>query len=197
MPGYGGAAQPSMGGALLRASGVVLFMAGLFIAAGVGIYLALDEISGDDSTPSAAGPSPTGDASPSGDATEGPTRAPGTVEEALQGTPFSFSSLQAAWEAKGITVTVGEISQAVTGFDYDAVDFTLSRGETTMEMSVILYGQDQIGADWNLGTPATPIDGTVPDGADVWYNQNAVVITRVQSEELRPDALDAFLEISA
>lgn len=201
MPAYRHSVRPSMGNALLRALAVVLFAAGIFIAGGVGIYLALESLSSDDSgspfatqTPVAQG-SPSDGASPTDD---GATRAPGTVEAALEGSPFSFTRLDAAWQAKGLSVDVGDLSQTVTNFNEDAVNVVLSRDGATMELSIILYdGAEGPGSDWNLGVSPSPLPpGQIPADATVWYNRNAVVVVRVNSEAIKPDALAAFLDLA-
>ena len=203
MPSYRPLPQPSVGGAFLRAAGVVLFALSLFAAAGVGIYIALDELNGDDAPttnpPPDGSPAPSDAPSETGDSTEtdGATDIPPTLEEALEGSPYSFANLEAAWETKGLTVTLGEISEAVTGFGRPAVDATLTRDSATMEVSLLLYASPEAkDAEWTLGVNPAPKDddAVVPDGASVWYNVNAVVIVRVSNEEIRGDALDGFLD---
>jgi len=201
MPAYRQSVRPSMGNALLRALAVVMFAAGIFIAGGVGIYLALDSLSGDDGPPPFATQSPAAQGGPSEGTSptdDGATRAPGTVETALEGSPFSFSRLDAAWQAKGLAVDVGDLSQTVTGFNEDAVNVVLSRDGATMELSIILYDSAEgTGADWNLGISPSPLPpGQIPADATVWYNRNAVVVVRVPSDVLKPDALAAFLDLA-
>jgi hypothetical protein len=204
VPAYRPPRRPSFVGAFLRAAAVVLFALGVFVIAGVGIYIALQEIQGDDDgnnggsvapseTPAASGsPSATGEGTP----TEGATDVPETVEEALQGDPFSFDDIEAAWSGRDLTATVGEISEAVTGFSRPAVDVTLTREGASMELSVIIYGsRDEIGQDWTLGAnPAPRGDTQLPPGSSVWYNVNTVVIVRVSHDALRDDARDGYFE---
>ncbi|MEX1194435.1 MAG: hypothetical protein WD904_14225 [Dehalococcoidia bacterium] len=201
-PAYRGAEERSVGAAFLQAAAVVFFALGIFIVAGVGIYVALGELQGDDNpgvpsatSPGATDPSASAGASPS----DTSTRVPGSLEEALAGSPFPFTRLQAAWEGKDLTVDIGEISTAVTNFDVDAVDVTLSRGGATMSISVLLYGsQDGPAADWNLGgTPSPKEPGRIPADTSIWYNLNAVVVVTQHSEAIKPDALAAFLDLAS
>ncbi len=204
MPSYPPRPRPSIGGALLRAAGVVLFALGIFAVGGAGIYIALNSIGGGDSDEPAPGPS----ASPSpaetddGDgngatATGTATDVPETVEEALSGSPYSFSHLEDAWHARALAVSVGQISQSVTGFAEPAVDITLTGNGATMELSVLIYpSAGDKDAEWTVGANPQPKGaGDLPAGAAVWYNANAVVVVRVVSEALRQDALDGFLAL--
>jgi hypothetical protein len=201
MPSYPPAPRPSTGGALLRAAGVVLFALGIFIVAGVGIYLGLDQIRGD-SDGSATAP-PTASAASSAtaeasDVTGDATDVPPTVEEALSGSPYSFSNLEVAWHARALAVSVGEVSESVTGFGEPAVDMTLTGNGATMELSVLVYASaDAKDEEWTLGVAPQPKGaGVLPAGASVWYNANVVVVVRKSDPALRQDALDGFLALS-
>ena len=205
MPSYPSPRRRSTGGALLQAAGVVLFAVGIFIIAGGGIYFALNAIG--DSADDNATPSPTespastasdepgdgGDGSVAGDATD----VPATVEEALSGSPYSFSHLEDAWHARALAVSIGEISESVTGFGEPGVDVTLTGNGATMELSVLIYSSaDAKDTEWTLGAAPQPkVDGELPAGSSVWYNANAVVVVRASSPALRQDALDGFLAL--
>lgn len=205
MPSYPSPQRRSIGSALLRAAGVVLFALGIFIIAGLGIYFALDAIrdGGDDK----ATPAPT--ESPASAATDEPgddgagsvasdaNDVPPTVSEALSGSPYSFSHLEDAWHARALVVSIGEISESVTGFEEPAVDITLTGNGATMELSVLIYSSaDAKDMEWTLGAAPEPkVDGELPAGSSVWYNANAVVIVRAAAPALRQDALDGFLAL--
>jgi len=203
LPAYPPPQRRSIGSALLRAAGVVLFSLGIFIIVGLGIYLALNAIgdSDDDATPvptespAAATDEPADDdaGSAAGDATD----APPTVSEALLGSPYSFSHLEDAWHARALAVSIGEISESVTGFGVPGVDVTLTGNGATMELSVLIYSSaDAKDLEWTLGAAPEPkIDGVLPAGSSVWYNANAVVIVRVSAPALRQDGLDGFLAL--
>lgn len=205
VPQYMGPPRPSVSGALMRAAGVVLFALGFFIAAGVGIYLAIDAVNGDDGSSTPATSTPTAldsstdandEATPTGDATE-TEGVPGTVEDALRGDPYGFPVVEQAWEGEGFTVTVGDFSEDVTGFSEDAVDVTLERDGGEMDMSILMYDDTSAPAtDWNLGAhPSPKLDGELPVGSKVWYNKNVVVVVRVANDALNEDAFNAFLEL--
>ncbi|HEY5625764.1 MAG TPA: hypothetical protein VIT93_04680, partial [Dehalococcoidia bacterium] len=187
------------------AAGVVLFALGTFVIAGVGIYLAFNAIGDDGNATSmpalTESPAPSGADEPGdngdGSVTPDVTDVPATLEEALSGSPYSFSHLEDAWHARALAVTVGEISESVSGFGEPAVDITLTGGGATMELSVLIYASaDAKDAEWTLGVaPAPKVAAVLPAGSSVWYNANAVVIVRVSSSSLRQDALDGFLSL--
>ena len=205
MPSYPPPPPRSISSALLRAAGVVVFALGIFIVAGGGIYVALNAIGdGDDDnvTPSptespasaaSAEPGDNGDGSVAGDATDLPV----TVEEALSGSPYSFSHLEDAWHARALAVSIGEISESVTGFGEPAVDITLTGNGETMELSVLIYSSAEAkDSEWTLGVgPEPKVNGELPAGSSVWYNANAIVVVRVPAPALRQDALDGFLAV--
>ncbi|HEY5640891.1 MAG TPA: hypothetical protein VIW01_12675 [Dehalococcoidia bacterium] len=196
--------RPSIGGALLRAAGVVLFALGAFAVGGVGIYIALNAVGGSDSDEPADGPtespSPTVTDNGAGNgatATGAATDVPETVEEALSGSPYSFSHLEDAWHARALAVSVGEISESVTGFAEPAVDITLTGDGEAMELSVLIYpSADAKDTEWTVGAKPQPKGaGELPAGSAVWYNANVIVVVRVVAAGLRQDALDGFLAL--
>jgi hypothetical protein len=203
MPAYAGPPRPTVSGAILRAAAVVFFALGIFIAAGVGIYLALDAVNGDDDATAAATATPTTldsateNAGGNDDGSVEDDGEPRTVEDALRGDPYGFSSVESAFKSAGFTVTTGDFSEAVAGFSEDAVDMTIEKDGLTMETSILMYdSSDAPGEEWALGTPTTPKgDGIVPVGSSVWYNRNVILVIRVNDGTLRPDALEAFLDI--
>jgi hypothetical protein len=200
-PRYPAPQRSSNAGAIFRSLATVLVSVGLLVAAGVGIYLALDTISEaleDDGeavvNPGDETPVPSDGASPL------PTLPPDTPEEALEGDPLSFTRFASAWQSAGITASPGNLSTAVTGFSRPAVDVTLSRNGESMVIAMLLYdGAGAPGSEWNLGAEAiTPKTGTIPACERcIWYNLNAVVIVTEPNEALRQEALDAFLDVSS
>jgi len=202
LPSYPPSPRRSIGSAFLRAAGVVAFSLGVFGIVGAGIYFALNTI-GDDADDSATpvpteSPAPTDEPDDSvggvaGDATD----VPATLEEALSGSPYSFSHLEDAWHARALAVSIGEISESVTGFGEPAVDITLTGDGATMEMSVLIYSSAEAkDMEWTLGVAPEPkVDGEVPSGSSAWYNANVVVVVRVVAPALRQDALDGFLAV--
>ncbi len=204
MPSYQPRPQGSIGSAMLRAAGVILFALGVFVLVGAGIYFALDSIGGSES----ASPTPTLSASPAPGASDalgggsdtdpaGTAGVPPTVEEALAGSPYAFAQLEDAWHARALAVTVGEISELVTGFGAPAVDVTLTGNGATMELSVLIYASAEAkNAEWTIGADPQPTgDGDLPAGASVWYNANAIIIVRSTDPVLRQDALDGVLAL--
>lgn len=197
------------GGAALRAAGTILITVGLFAAGGIGIYIALttisDAVNGDNGgsvavvTPApgaSAGASST--PGPGGGSTEGvtPSPLPKSVDQALNGSPLTFKQVQAAWEAKGLTVVVGGVSTEVTGFATTAVDVTLSKGGASLSVAVLFYDSaGQLAADWTVGDVVATKSGHVPSGPSPWADHNAVVVMLADNATIHADARDAFLGI--
>jgi hypothetical protein len=194
-------ARPESSGnavAIARVIGTTLISIGLLAAAGIGIYIALtsitDALDGDDGGPNGVGteasPSPT-------DGSATPTASP--EGDALSGGPLSFSRLETAWGSKGIEATPGDVNAQITGFSTAPVDVTLSRGNDEMEVAVLIYDSPgAVSQDWDLGQRPVPKAGrTIPADATVWYNLNAVVVVLESNDAIRPDALEAFLSLSA
>ncbi len=192
-------------GPAMRAIGTVLITIGLFIAAGIGIYLALTTLSnaidsGDNSGAVAGSPTPnaSGSGSPgASDApTESPTPVPESVEQALNGSPLSFPAVRSAWESKGLSVSVDAVSNEVTGFGTTAADVTLSKSGATMKVAVLFYDSaEQLVGDWSVGETVTPKKGHTPSGPSPWANHNAVIVMLADDGTIHADARDAFLGI--
>jgi hypothetical protein len=119
------------------------------------------------------------------------------VDEALSGSPYSFSHLEDAWHARALAVSIGEISESVTGFEEPGVDITLTGNGATMELSVLIYSSaDAKDTEWTVGAEPEPkVNGKLPVGSSVWYNANAVVVVRVSAPALRQTALEGFLAL--
>ena len=193
----------------MRAAGTILITIGLFIAGGIGIYIALttisDAVNGDNGgsvaavtpTPAASGGasrSPGQSGGPTGQPTPSPV--PKSVEQALAGSPLTFKQAQAAWEAKGLTVAVGGVSTEVTGFATTAVDVTLSKGGASLTVAVLFYdSSQQVATDWTIGDVVVAKTGQVPSGPSPWADHNAVVVMLADDATIHADARDAFLGI--
>jgi hypothetical protein len=198
-------AQPrarSGSGPALRAMGTLLITIGLFVAAGIGIYLALttlsDAVNGGDDTAAAGSPTPNGSESPgaSSTTTGTPTPIPESVEQALNGAPLSFPAVRSAWEGKGLTVSVGNVSSEVAGFKTTAADVTLTKGAATIKVAVLFYDSpEQLASDWAIGDTVTPKTGHTPGGPSPWANKNSVVVMLEDDDAIHADARDAFLQI--
>jgi hypothetical protein len=195
-------------------TGLTAFAAiGLVAAAGIGIFIAIstlgDAINGDDNVEV-----PGGSATPAVTATPAPTDASGNtitpaptativptpegLTDALNGSPLSFDSLQTAWAAKGITASAEKVDDSVTGTATTPVSVTLSKGDDEMHLAVLFYS-DASGPvqDFDLGDAVTPNEGrSIPAGAVGWWHSNVVVIVLDQVDSIKPDAFDAFINLS-
>jgi hypothetical protein len=125
-----------------------------------------------------------------------PTPPPATPPaEALQGNPYSFSNLQSAWHAKGLNVALGYVSPTFSGFTPVPFDITLTRGESSANVYVLIY-KDRNGPsqEWNLSGAPTPAGGrrTAPHERG-WFNSNVIVLLRSGSPEVANLVKDAFL----
>lgn len=198
--------RPQGGAAAYKALGTVLIAVGLFVAAGIGIFIALstlsDAIQSDDDDSVAA--TATADGSETPGATDGsPTPVesptPESPSDALRGDPLSFSRVEAAWIEKNLTVEVGDPSNEVSGFKTTAITVTLTRDESTMVVAVLFYDSpDEMQTDWNIGADIVPkAGGVMPAGTFAWANLNAVIVVAQSDEAIRPDAREAFLDLTS
>ena len=197
--------RPSPWGRIIRSLGVVLITIGLFVAAGIGIFIALNQLSDalDDDNGGVANPTATPDTSASPGETDGPdgSEAPSPTqvapEEALEGSPLSFDQLEEAWDNDGITASPGDVAESVTGMTDTPVRVTLSRTGDAMELAVLLYDStEERDADWDINArPVAPRAGrSVPAGSRIWFNRNAIVVVLQSSDSMHEDALAAFLD---
>jgi hypothetical protein len=136
-------------------------------------------------------------ATPAASATPPPETPP---PEALAGSPFSFASLQNAWQGKGLTVAPGAISGGFNGFKKAAFDVNVAHTGGNASLSVLLYGSpDEPKEDWDLpaGSRPAPKEGrSLPAHETIWWNSNAIVVVRNSSGDANNTALDAFLNAS-
>ena len=182
----------------------------LLVAGGIGVYLAVGLIS-DAAGGSSASPSASVTQSPGASETPAPTDTAGNtltpsptlaptpegLTDALQGSPVSFDSLQAAWQAKGIVATATEVNTDVTGTETTPVTVTLSRGGEEMHLAVLFYDDPSAPYhDFDLTDTVTPLEGrSIPGGSYGWYNRNVVVIVLDQVQAIKADAFDAFVNL--
>jgi len=143
---------------------------------------------------------------PSAEATPAPAPASATPPpatpppEVLAGSPYSFSSLQNAWQAKGLTVAAGALSAGFNGFKKSAFDVSLAHTGGNASLSVLIYGSpDEPKEDWDLpsGSRPAPKEGrSVPSHETIWWNSNVIVVVRSSSGDANNMALEAFLGVT-
>ncbi len=147
-------------------------------------------------------PSPSPGASPTAGAVATVTPPPATPPaEALSGNPYSYTSLEKAWQGKGMTVAVGAVSSDFSGFKVSPFDVNLSRSGGTAALSVLVYpDHDAPKEDWDLpaGSRPSPREGRVlPAHETIWWNSNIIAVVRNTSgTDISNDALDAVLNAS-
>lgn len=134
---------------------------------------------------------------------DGATATPPSVTppaEALSGNPFSYSSLEKAWQGKGMTVTPGALSDGFSGFKISAFDVNLSRGGSTAALSVFVYANhDEPKEDWDLPSGSRPTQKSgrsLPAHETIWWNSNVIVVVRSTSGDINQDALDAVINLA-
>lgn len=196
---------------VLQTAGTVLIVAALFLAAGIGVYIAINTLSGALNNGSEVTPggseTPGATSSPAPTDADGNTTTPGpsativptpeSLADALNGVPLSFSTLQAAWADKGITATAEKVDDSVTGTATTPVSVTLSKGSAEMHLAVLFYGDPSTPyEDFDLAEAVTPKEGrSIPGDAVGWFNRNVVVIVLDQDPDIKPDAFDAFVNL--
>ena len=145
-------------------------------------------------------PTPSAEATPAAapaSATPPPVTPP---PEVLAGSPYSFSSLQNAWQAKGLTVAAGGLSGGFNGFKKSAFDVSVAHTGGNAALSVLIYGSpDEPKEDWDLpsGSRPAPKEGrSLPGHETIWWNSNVIVVVRSSSGDANNMALEAFLAVS-
>jgi len=145
-----------------------------------------------------ATPAPEATASPAAATATPPPATP--PPEVLTGSPFSFASLQNAWQAKGLTVGLGEASAGFNGFKKPPFDVNLAHAGGNASLSVFVYGSpDEPKDDWDLpsGSRPSPKEGrSLPNHETIWWNGNVIVVVRNSSGDANNTGLDAFLNVS-
>jgi len=130
-------------------------------------------------------------------ATPPPATAP---PEVLAGSPYSFSNMQNAWQAKGLTVAPGPLSGGFNGFKKPPFDVNVAHTGGNASLSVFIYGSpDEPKDDWDLpaGSRPSPKEGrSLPSHETIWWNSNVIVVVRNSSGDANNTALDAFLNMS-
>jgi len=142
------------------------------------------------------GGSPTATAAPG----RSPTATPGAVGPGLTGRPYSFSNLQSALTAKGITSSQGSQSSGFTGMATTSYDVHMTKGSDTLDAYVLVYPTaDAVETDWQLSTgeaPSLKSGRTVPSHVARWYNGNIVILVKSRTGTISNDAFDAFISMS-
>jgi hypothetical protein len=143
------------------------------------------------------------EATPAPEATPGPAAATATPPpptpppEVLGGSPYSFASLEKAWQGKGLTVAAGPLSSGFNGFKKPPFDVSLAHTGGNASLAVFIYGSpDEPKDDWDLpsGSRPAPKEGrSVPSHETIWWNSNVIVVVRTSSGDANNTALDAFL----
>src|SRR6266540_3449413 len=145
---------------------------------------------------------PSPGASPTAGVVATATPPPGTPPEAaLSGNPYSYSSLEKAWQGKGMTVAVGAVNSDFSGFKVSPFDVNLSREGGTAALSLLVYqDRDAPKEDWDLpaGSRPSPKEGrVVPAHETIWWNSNIIAVVRsTTGTDISNDALDAVLNAS-
>jgi hypothetical protein len=141
-------------------------------------------------------------AEPTVQITEGPTPEPTPPPatppaEALRGNPYSLSNLQQAWQARGLTVTLGYVAPTFSGFATVPFGVTVSRGGSSADLYVLIYrDRNQPSGEWNLSSAPAPAGGRRTAAYERgWFNSNVIVLLRGGSPEVANEAKDAFLGI--
>ena len=145
-------------------------------------------------------------ATPAPEATPAPAAATATPPpatappEVLAGSPYSFSNMQNAWQAKGLTVAPGPLSGGFNGFKKPPFDVNVAHTGGNASLSVFIYGSpDEPKDDWDLpaGSRPSPKEGrSLPSHETIWWNSNVIVVVRNSSGDANNTALDAFLNMS-
>ena len=142
-----------------------------------------------------------GDGAPAGTSTPLPTTqatsSPTPGLPAVNGSPFSLSTLETAWKAKGLTLFSEGTSKGFSGQAVAPSAVRARRGAESALLAVLVYPNgDAIKQDWNLSTGAapSPTDGrSMPASQSVLWNQNVVVVLISGDASVAADAKAAFL----
>ena len=187
---------------LSRAAVPLMLTVGVLALGIGGLFLGLQVIDDITSSEGSSQPDDGLGAGESPSVTEAPTATPEPTAPpaALEGSPFSFSNLESAWEAKGITATPGEAETGIAGMRRTPVTVTLEKDAVTMTVALLVYsGPQQVSEDWDLQSGRAPVPKagrTVPASPSIWWNQNVVVVVLEDSGALGRDPLQAFLDLA-
>lgn len=202
--------RPSRGAGAGEFAIIIGFIIFLAAAVGAGSYIvigSLDINNGDDDGAAAANPTPTpvgATATPPAalrTAAATPTRTPApSLPPGVDGDPYSLSSIEAAWEAEGMTVTGGSAATGFTGFSLAPTSVTVSRSGTSVDTAVFVYDDPSAPAeDWTLvvGQRPVPKPGrTIPTHFTIYWNTNVVIVVLDDPGALGADLLDGILNMA-
>jgi hypothetical protein len=117
----------------------------------------------------------------------------------VNGSPFSLSSLEKAWQAKGLTLFSGGGAPGFSGLSLTPAAVRAQRGSDTAALAVLIYPNSQsMKADWQISGGAAPVPQggrAIPSHESIWWNQNAVVIFLSGAAPIGNDAKEAFLAL--
>jgi len=148
----------------------------------------------------ASNDTPTASPQPSDSAAQTATPAPTPIPPAATtGSPFSFTTLESAWRAKGVTPKLGTSASGFAGFKISPLDVTLS-GPGSAQLAIFFYNtRDAPQQDWDLvaGQRPSPKSGrAIPGHSSIWWNGNVIVVVRSLSGDINAPAFDAFINLS-
>jgi hypothetical protein len=115
----------------------------------------------------------------------------------VNGSPFSLSTLEKAWQGKGLTLFSAGGAGGFRGTAVTPAAVRAEKGSEDASLAVLVYPNSQaIKQDWNLsaGAAPSPAEGrSIPAHESVWWNQNVVVVLISGSPAVGNEAKDAFL----
>jgi hypothetical protein len=132
-------------------------------------------------------------------ATAGPSPSPTPGLPAVNGSPFSLSTLENAWQAKGLTLFSGGGASGFSDLTLTPAAVRAERQGDTAALAVLIYpNSDALKEDWQISSGAAPVpqEGrSIPSHESIWWNQNAVVVLLSGSSAIAADAKEAFLAL--
>lgn len=143
---------------------------------------------------------PTASPLPSDSAAQTATPAPTPIPPAAStGSPFSFTTLESAWRAKGVMPKLGAAASGFSGFRISPLDVTLS-GPGSAQLAIFFYNtRDDPKQDWDLtaGQRPSPKTGrSIPSHSSIWWNGNVIVVVRSLTGDMNAPAFDAFINLT-
>jgi hypothetical protein len=118
---------------------------------------------------------------------------------AVNGSPFSLSTLENAWKAKGLTLFSGGGAPGFSGMSLTPAAVQAQRGDDSAALAVLIYpNSNALKEDWQISAGAAPVPQggrSIPSHESIWWNQNAVVVLLSGSPAVANDAKDAFLAL--
>ncbi len=98
-------------------------------------------------------------------------------------------------------MTLGDPSTGLSGFGGTATDVRLTKGDDTMDLSILVYGSSEAGnEDWELTpgeAPTAKLGRNLPEHVSTWWNENVVVVVISRSGDIDTDVLAGFLDLGS